>query len=225
MTDGNNKTMIALYLALILPCIHASGASGTTPGTVTLKRSVENSIASTLNLTDLSNGTGCTFDGASITLSHPMSLKPSDQFFSIGQLQLKSIELMVDAINTVRCGVHVNGTNHALELSTYGDDSSKEKVDAILQHMSYDDISNFWLGPYSSGLTGVMSPYATETNTVLIAGVGTLLISYRTFRCMEIRSYNKRYCFKGRRGNICICQPYKCIRYLPPDKYVSSSSY
>jgi len=33
------------------------------------------------------------------------------------------------------------------------------------------DISaSFWLGPYSSGLTGSMSPYANETNTILIAG-------------------------------------------------------
>lgn len=30
--------------------------------------------------------------------------------------------------------------------------------------------ASFWLGPYSSGLTGAMSPYANATNTVLVAG-------------------------------------------------------
>ena len=30
--------------------------------------------------------------------------------------------------------------------------------------------ASFWLGPYSSGLTGSMSPFANETNTILVAG-------------------------------------------------------
>jgi len=33
-----------------------------------------------------------------------------------------------------------------------------------------DTSASFWLGPYSSGLTGSMSPFANETNTILVAG-------------------------------------------------------
>jgi len=113
-----------------------------------------------------------------------MSLVQGDKFFSTGQLQLKSIEMMVDAINTKRCGVGVNGKRYGIELTTYGDDSSKDKVGAIVENAMIPIRNNigsnntsrqtvdasFWLGPYSSGLTGKMSPHANATSTILVAG-------------------------------------------------------
>ena len=59
-----------------------------------------------------------------------------------------------------------------IELTTYGDDSSKDKIGSIITNGMIPTATNqsFWLGPYSSGLTGAMSKYANETNTVLVAG-------------------------------------------------------
>lgn len=106
-----------------------------------------------------------------------MSLNPSDKFFATGQLQLKSIEMMVDEINTSpRCGVTVDGKQYGITLTTYGDDSSGDKVGAIVENGMIpaaavsDANTTFWLGPYSSGLTGAMSPYANETKTIMVAG-------------------------------------------------------
>lgn len=125
----------------------------------------------------------CTFDGGIISFSHPMSLKSADTFFSIGSLQLSAIEMMIDEINTSpRCGVTVGGKKHGIHLTTFGDDSSNDKVAAIVQNgmiplaESTEYVGSFWVGPYSSGLTGSMSPLANSTDdptagkTVLVAG-------------------------------------------------------
>ena len=58
-------------------------------------------------------------EGLLISYMHPMSLKPSDRFFATGQLQLRSIEMMVDEINTSpRCGILVGGKNYGIQLTT-----------------------------------------------------------------------------------------------------------
>ncbi|KAL7546238.1 hypothetical protein ACHAWF_009574 [Thalassiosira exigua] len=137
----------------------------------------------------------CRFAGA-ISLSHPMSMKAGDKFFPTGQLQQKSVEMMVDAVNLGRCGVGIVGERYGLSLTTYGDDSSKDKVGAIARGALVPALrlpanetgetppavganvggdgdphaAHFWVGPYSSGLTGILSPYANDTGTVLVAG-------------------------------------------------------
>ena len=91
--------------------------------------------------------------------------------------------MMIDEINTSpRCGVTVGGKKHGIHLITFGDDSSKDKVTAIVQNgmmplaESAEYVGSFWVGPYSSGLTGNMSPLANSTDdptaakTVLVAG-------------------------------------------------------
>lgn len=91
--------------------------------------------------------------------------------------------MMIDEINTSpRCGVTVGGKKHGIHLTTYGDDSSDDKVTAIVQNgmlplaKSAEYVGSFWIGPYSSGLTGNMSPLANATDdptaakTVLVAG-------------------------------------------------------
>ena len=186
MTASERRTHyyapLSLGGVLLLLAPHCAFAD-LTRGTIILKRGADaGSITSTL-LPDVyaqqPNSTEpCTsFDGI-LSFSHPMSLVPGDKFFSTGQLQQKSIEMMVDEINTKRCGAGVAGKRYGIELSTYGDDSSKDKVGAIVENamVPINDESqsrveaSFWLGPYSSGLTGVMSPRANATNTVLVAG-------------------------------------------------------
>lgn len=87
-----------------------------------------------------------------------MSLKPSDKFFSTGQLQLKSIEMMVDEINTSpRCGVSAGGKQYGIALTTYGDDSSEDKIKVIVENgmipaaSSGEFNATFWLGPTHLG--------------------------------------------------------------------------
>ncbi len=90
---------------------------------------------------------------------------------------------MIDEINTSpRCGVTVGGKKHGIHLTSFGDDSSNDKVTAIVQNgmtplaESAEYVGSFWVGPYSSGLTGIMSPLANATDdptaakTVLVAG-------------------------------------------------------
>lgn len=183
--------MVSKYHASLLPrlilavFLFGFTSADVTRGTIILKRGADaSSITSTLvsdvyaEADDLSvPSEACdSFDGV-VSFSHPMSLVPGDKFFSTGQLQLKSIEMMVDEINTQRCGVRVAGKRYGIQLTTYGDDSSKDKVGAIVENAmlpiagdAQSAAASFWLGPYSSGLTGIMSPHANRTNTVLVAG-------------------------------------------------------
>lgn len=95
---------------------------------------------------------------------------------------MRSMEMMIDVINSSPqiCGVKVDDKQYGLSLTTYGDDSDNDKVISILENGMVPALSdstenaaiaaNYWVGPYSSGLTGKMSPYANETNTILVAG-------------------------------------------------------
>mmetsp|Transcript_39373 Transcript_39373/g.84905 ORF Transcript_39373/g.84905 Transcript_39373/m.84905 type:complete len:936 (-) Transcript_39373:392-3199(-) len=172
-------------LLLLLAPFQRLAFADVTRGTVIIKRGADaNSITSTFlddvdvyaTADEARDGSSCTsFDGI-ISFAHPMSLMEGDKFFSTGQLQLKSIEMMVDEINSQRCGVGVDGKRYGIELTTYGDDSSKDKVGAIVENgmlpirNSTSIDASFWLGPYSSGLTGKISPHANATNTILVAG-------------------------------------------------------
>lgn len=170
---------LALLLLAAIPS-RTHGTSGVTPSTIVVKRGADaSSLTASLDPSVFGESfqpDSCIYSGL-INFAHPMSLKSSDKFFSTGQLQLKSIEMMVDEINTSpRCGVTVDGKQYGITLTTYGDDSSGDKVGAIVENgmipaASMSDVnSTFWLGPYSSGLTGAMSSYANETNTILVAG-------------------------------------------------------
>jgi len=193
--------------SLLVPLtLSLAAASGVTRNTLVLRRGADSGqLTSTLDpsvFASVSVGPDgqveevderCTFDGY-VSLSHPMSLKSRDKFFSTGQLQQRSIEMMVDEINANRCGVGVDGRRYGLSLTTFGDDSSKAKVGAIVGNGmvplsadaedgdgvglgagpagggAEDVAASYWLGPYSSGLTGAMSPAANETGTVMVAG-------------------------------------------------------
>ncbi|KAL7543364.1 hypothetical protein ACHAXR_013073 [Thalassiosira sp. AJA248-18] len=181
-----NGFLLLLWAASNIIRSALAATMGVTQSTTILKRGADALITSSFDVSDFGEDylalfdEPCSYDGT-ISFSHPMSLKPGDQYFSLGQLQLNAMELMVEEINiSPRCGVMVDGKRYGISMTTYGDDSSKQKVQAIVENgmlpaaaaaTSAGDINTtFWLAPYSSGLTGIMSPYANDTNTVLIAG-------------------------------------------------------
>lgn len=114
-----------IIIFAILWCTHiAIATSGVTPGTIMIKRGADaNSLTSTLDASIfgvdyVEDDASCQFDGI-VSFSHPMSLKSNDKFFSTGQLQLYSIEMMIDEINTSpRCGILVGGSRYGIELTT-----------------------------------------------------------------------------------------------------------
>lgn len=175
------KERVDAFLLLLMWTVGpALAANGVTHSTTVLKRGADAMITSSFDAADFGEDfvevDPCAYDGV-ISFSHPMSLKPGDNYFSLGQLQLKAMELMVEEINiSPRCGVLVDGKRYGILMTTYGDDSSKQKVEAIVLNgmipaASVGDVNTtFWLAPYSSGLTGMMSKHANDTNTVLIAG-------------------------------------------------------
>lgn len=175
--------LILNNIIMLIPAVEA--ITGVTRSTIINRRGADpTSITSSMDITAFGELEGaspatddCTFDGGIISFSHPMSLKSADKFFATGHLQLSAIEMMIDEINTSpRCGVTVGGKKHGIHLTTYGDDSSKDKVTAIVQNgmmplaESTEYVGSYWIGPYSSGLTGSMSLLANSTDTVLVAG-------------------------------------------------------
>ena len=123
------RHFIRFFLTVALACDVVAATTGVTPGTLILKRGADaNSLTSSLDVSifgaDYIAQEGiasdmCQFDGGIVNFLHPMSLKPSDRFFATGQLQLRSIEMMVDEINTSpRCGILVGGKNYGIQLTT-----------------------------------------------------------------------------------------------------------
>lgn len=180
-----------LALLFLLQHVHATGVLRST---IIVKRGADPStITSSMEISafgELEEELNeCVYDGGIVSFSHPMSLKPSDKFFSTGQLQLSAIEMMVDEINTSpRCGVTVGGKKYGIQLTTFGDDSSSEKVTAIvnsgmvpLAEDSSEYVASFWLGPYSSGLTGKMSPLANSSDAVLVAGGSSVTSVFKDY--------------------------------------------
>jgi len=117
----------------------------------------------------------CNFSGV-LTLSHPISLEPRWQYFLYSRDILKAMEITLDFINTERCGINLpNGDNMKIELITYDDKSDKETVRSIIENTLLDNSASFptpdyYLGPYSSGLTGIQAPLTQQAGKLTIAG-------------------------------------------------------
>jgi len=128
----------------IVWCAHtAIATSGITPGTIMIKRGADaNSLTSTMDASIfgvdyVEDDASCQFDGI-VSFSHPMSLKPSDKFFSTGQLQLRSIEMFIDEINTSpRCGILVGGNRYGIELTTVSSHLIFLNLMHITSHFTY----------------------------------------------------------------------------------------
>lgn len=157
-----NATMRIIYLFLILlTACRSKEAHAEAMNTISIERGLG------LGLGD----NACNFKGE-ILVSHPMSVDVSNRFFSTGQLQLKAMEMLVDYLNksgnTESCGIEVGGENYSVKLQTLGDESDKGKVEEI--SMFTQNSTKFFVGPYSSGLTGVQAPIVQDIGNLLIAG-------------------------------------------------------
>lgn len=146
---------------------------GARRNTLVLQRSADDGRISSLldpsNITEAEgNGGQCVFDGGEIVLSHPMDLHPDDKFFTICNLFQKGYELTVDEINAApRCGLSVGGRRRGLVLRSYGEDGSKFKARAIAE--SVVNSTDFFLAPYTSGISGQVSEVAHDANKIMIA--------------------------------------------------------
>ena len=119
----------------------------------------------------------CNFTGE-IVLSHPQSISVDDRFYVTGSLSLEAVNLVIDRVNSHRCGIKLqDGNNYSVRLETYGDNSDKRQHVAIGNHMANNNSSSsdtdFWIGGYSSGLTSLLSPIAQANQKLLVAGGST----------------------------------------------------
>ena len=119
------KLQQTIIFAIVWYAHTAIATSGVTPGTIMIKRGADaNSLTSTMDASIfgvdyVEDDVSCQFDGI-VSFSHPMSLKPSDKFFSTGQLQLRSIEMIIDEISS---GSDTSGSNYTSS-SSYRDVSN-----------------------------------------------------------------------------------------------------
>uniref|UniRef100_A0A7S2KNJ2 G-protein coupled receptors family 3 profile domain-containing protein n=1 Tax=Leptocylindrus danicus TaxID=163516 RepID=A0A7S2KNJ2_9STRA len=116
------------------------------------------------------NGCDWTKNSPTIVIAQPVPLNSTDRFFSIGQNQLRAVEMMVDHINQwPRCGVQVGPERYSITLRTFGDSSDTKQMENLVQHSSFLD-SDFFLGPYSSDLTKVLAEAAQNNSKLLLSG-------------------------------------------------------
>jgi len=123
--------------------------------------------------TTSSSASACNFDGM-IVFSQPLSLHEDDGKYPVAHLQQVAYEMTIDRINSpYRCGVVVDGKRYGVALATYGDNSSKEMVESIAQSLTSTNNTGFLLGPYSSGLTKMMSPLVNDAKRLFVAAGST----------------------------------------------------
>ena len=113
---------------------------------------------------------GCLFNGT-VTLGGPFSLSSEDKFYNIGNKQLTAYGLIVDYVNRHRCGVNIDGSQYALALHSYDDQSDSDWTATIAGHVSNKNNSGIdvLLGGYSSGLTEHLAMEANASQRLLLA--------------------------------------------------------
>jgi ABC-type branched-subunit amino acid transport system substrate-binding protein len=85
-------------------------------------------------------------------------------------MQLEAVWLLVDYINSKRCGVHLPDGNASLVVRAYADNSSKDKVNEITTALLAQNDTDFFLGPYSSSLVMIQANLTDSKRKVLISG-------------------------------------------------------
>ncbi len=124
---------------------------------------------------DLSDST-CNFIDRTLTLAHTIGLQPGANHFSSSSDVLNGMELMLDYVNTKRCGLNLaNGDKVKIELVSYDDEGDPDKVKSIIENTLFQNTMalstpDYYLGPYSSGLTGVQAAITQEAGKLTIAG-------------------------------------------------------
>ena len=110
----------------------------------------------------------CSFVG-SVVLGGPSSIEPDDKFFNLAKKMYSSMTLTVDLINKYQCGVHLSSGNYAIEMITYGDETSQDTTRTIGNKLVLNPEVDVVLGGYSSGLTGPLSEITNSNNRLLMA--------------------------------------------------------
>jgi ABC-type branched-subunit amino acid transport system substrate-binding protein len=116
--------------------------------------------------------TNYTSSSTNIRLSHPTDLQQDDTYFGIARDQLIAAHLVIDYVNLERCGINIDngaGTGNAMiSLDSFGDNSNTKTVELITTSLLEN--TDFFLGPYASGLTAPQSRITNEAKKILLAG-------------------------------------------------------
>lgn len=110
----------------------------------------------------------CNFVGT-VTLGGPFSLSEADKFFNIGSKQLTSFQMMIDYINSYRCGVKIMEEHYSIRLETYNDHSDKDWTSQIASYLVGRSDVDIVMGGYTSGLTEGLSNVANQSGRLLLA--------------------------------------------------------
>lgn len=125
---------------------------------------------------DLNNSSTCNFIDRTLTLAHTIGLQPGANYFGSSSDVLNGIELILDYVNTKRCGLNLaNGDKVKIELVSYDDEGDPDKVKSIIENTLHQNTialptPDYYLGPYSSGLTGEQAKLTQEARKLTIAG-------------------------------------------------------
>jgi len=139
----------------------AQEATATPKGIVKISRSIELSASDLL---------GCNFAGT-IVLGGPSTLHNDGATFKISSKMLVGMNLIVDYINKFNCGIRLSSGNYAIELRTFDDQSSKDRIRDIANKIIpnvRNDI-NTVIGGYSSGLTEILAEVASQYNRLVLS--------------------------------------------------------
>eukprot|EP00614_Pseudopedinella_elastica_P022796 CAMPEP_0172644010 /NCGR_PEP_ID=MMETSP1068-20121228/238987_1 /TAXON_ID=35684 /ORGANISM="Pseudopedinella elastica, Strain CCMP716" /LENGTH=1130 /DNA_ID=CAMNT_0013458191 /DNA_START=782 /DNA_END=4171 /DNA_ORIENTATION=- len=80
------------------------------------------------------------------------------------------MELVVDYVNTERCGVSFGGNKYSIDLVSMDDSSSSSVIKNVYNYSKeISPAPALYLGPYSSGLTGALAPLTQANSQLLIA--------------------------------------------------------
>ena len=109
----------------------------------------------------------CSFNGT-IRIGAPNTLSTQGRFYGIARQVLLAFQMVVDKVNQ-ECGLRVGNLNYKVELLAIDDESSPTQVQEAAELLV--NISDFLLGPISSGLTGPVASVAEQAQKLLIAGV------------------------------------------------------
>jgi branched-chain amino acid transport system substrate-binding protein len=165
-----NTFSFAMRKILLLLTLWLAGADGLSSSVTFLQRDALHDLlpADALDGEMAAPQDECTFDGGKLILSHPMDLHPNDRFFTICHFFQKGYELTIDALNAYpHCGVKVGGRNYGLVLHSYGEGSSAVKAAAIAR--AVEPTTDFFLAPYTSGITEGIAQVANDSNKIMVA--------------------------------------------------------
>ncbi|CAB9517448.1 affinity cAMP-specific and IBMX-insensitive 3',5'-cyclic phosphodiesterase [Seminavis robusta] len=147
--------------------VTTSSTSSSSDVLVSMSRSVD-----TTTTTTNSTSNGCTFAGK-LVFGMPTTLDQSGKYFTFGQIQTSTNQLVADFINQERCGIRLMSRGqYALELRYYDDRSSVSVTQRIGRKLIDNNNSgvDFIMAGYPSGLTEPLAEIVDSRHRMLMAG-------------------------------------------------------